>query len=230
MRFAYEKPMMTVIFITLLSSRCLRTTWLDVPAVSWDSSQLSGLPQFVPYADRQNMFWRDSRNFCTVQLLSKMGLPTWPIELREAICNCIAEEVWTDPGCRWALRIFFWWFPGWSSRTEEVGETQMKGTWLHLKALCSSVWVGVAVPQARVMLNHQHPGLCLSLNYSLSEIRDLPEQWEPAEQTTDIKAPLVLIKEFSLGAVTFKTSQTKKQQVLPILHRTVFLLILTKQV
>ena len=67
------------------------------------------------------------------------------------------------------LECLFWWVPGWSAGIGEVGETQMKGTWLHLRALClwSALLSGLVqqcfrLGQCWITSTWGFPALCVS--------------------------------------------------------------------
>lgn len=179
-----------------------------------------------------------------------MGLLILPYGIKSSYvsyCPAVAKKVRARIWGQVSLKCLFWWFPGWSAGTGEMGETQMKGIWLHLRALC--LWSALLCGLVQQCLRLERCWITSTQGLAAQYVSELQLLWSVlptwamgatktnywtqdievccqdsqsevktgvsgifhAQMETSIKAPLVLMKgEFGPGAVTFKTSQTRK--------------------
>lgn len=158
MWYVYEKFMLTATFGTFLPRAQLDWLFLQIPEMSANCLEFHNLSLIW----LGSTFWWISWHPCTVQI-ARNGAAYPALWDQEQLCLLLpryCEEGVARIKAQVSLKGLFWWFPGWFTEPGEVGKRHV--TWLHLRTLCPSVWVGAAVSQARAVLNHQHPGLSVS--------------------------------------------------------------------
>lgn len=153
MWYVYEKFMLTATFGTFLPCAQLDWLFLQIPEMSANCLEFHNLSLIW----LGSTFWWISWHPCTVQI-ARNGAAYPALWDQEQLCLLLpryCEEGVARIKAQVSLKGLFWWFPGWFTGPGEVGKRHV--TWLHLRTLCPSVWVGAAVSQARAVLNHQHP-------------------------------------------------------------------------